>query len=522
MNAQMRERWSQLTARYLGSIAAIAAAVLLRSAFDGVLKDRLPFASVIATVAGIVWFAGVGPGIVATIMGYVWAEWLFVEPRHTLWIRTFDDVTTAVGYAVVSVSILVFGHLTRRARRHAEERLREAEAAKESLKESDRRKDEFLAMLGHELRNPLSPIHNALQVLNLVGGPDPSAVEARAIVERQVGHMSRLLDDLLDVSRIAHGKIRLKKEPCDLARIVRDTAEDYRSTLAESHLELRLDTPDLPLWVEGDPARLAQVVGNLLHNARKFSQPGGVVRVAVDRSDDGTYCLSVADTGIGIESSMLPRLFAPFVQADNRLDRSRGGLGVGLALVRGIVDLHGGQVSAESPGPGLGSRFTIRLPEAAMERPAAAPPAHPPAPDRSIRVLVIEDHADTANSLRMLLELSGHEAEAARTGAAGLEAARRFRPQVVFCDIGLPGMDGYEVARRLRQDDRLSDVYLVALTGYGQDRDRLQAQEAGFDLHMTKPIQFSALERTLAVAVSRQQAGDDPVLAVDAGGRSRR
>ena len=497
--------------RYLFSLAAIAAAVLLRLALDPILEDRLPFATVVATVAGIVWFAGVGPGIVAAVTGYVWAEWLFVAPRYTLGTETFDGVTNVAGYAVVSVSVLTFGHLTRRARRLAEDRARAAERAEESLKESDRRKDEFLAMLGHELRNPLSPIHNAVTVLHRIGSPDPAAREARAIILRQVAHMSRLLDDLLDVSRIARGKIRLKSELCDVSRIVRETAEDYRSTLAQNGLSLSVDSGGGPYWVRGDPDRLAQILGNLLHNARKFSREGGAVRVALSRSEAGELEISVHDTGIGIDPAILPRVFDPFVQADDRLDRSGGGLGVGLALVQGIARLHGGSVTAASEGPGRGAQFTIRLPEAASPPEVAAPHLQPPAA-QPLRVLVIEDHADTAASLRMLLELSGHEAEAARSGPAGLEAAQRFLPQVVFCDIGLPGMDGYEVARRMREDGRLAGAYLVALTGYGQERDRHHAQKAGFDLHLTKPIQFSALERILAAASSGRSSVEARVL----------
>jgi PAS domain S-box-containing protein len=392
----------------------------------------------------------------------------------------------------------------------------ERKRAEETLRESDRRKDEFLAMLGHELRNPLAPIRNAVQILNLLGSAPGPAAEARAIIDRQVTHMTRLLDDLLDVSRIARGKIRLRKQECDLAAIVRQVAEDYRWTMMAGELKLEIDAEE-SVPVEGDPARLAQVLGNLLHNARKFTRAGGTVSVRLRRAKPGSVELSVRDTGIGIDAAMLPRVFEPFAQAEGNLERSGGGLGMGLALVKGIVELHGGEVSAESEGAGRGSVFTIRLPEAVHEVARASAPADDAGSARSIRVLVIEDHADTASSLRMLLELSGHEAEVVRSGREGIEAAARFRPEVIFCDIGLPGMDGYEVARALRQNETLGDVYLVALTGYGQERDRQLAREAGFDLHLTKPINFDLVTKTLGRMLSNRSSAAGQTASAEAG-----
>jgi PAS domain S-box-containing protein len=390
----------------------------------------------------------------------------------------------------------------REAIRENEERLCAALAAsreaEEALKETDRRKNEFLAMLGHELRNPLAPIRNAVAVLRHQGGGDPLLRRAGEMIDRQVSHMARLVDDLLDVSRISRGQVLLRKERLDLAGLVRAVVEDYRSGVEESGLALDLDLPDHPLWIEGDSTRLAQALGNLLHNSGKFTDTGGRIAVEVKRNPEhGCAEATVQDTGIGMEPEMVGRLFETFSQADHSLDRSRGGLGLGLALVKGLVDLHGGRVVAASEGLGRGSRFTFCLPLAAAPAPAAEPERSSRA-DGSLRILVIEDHPDAAESMQMLLQLYGHEAETALDGPAGLAAARRFRPDVVLCDIGLPGgMDGYAVARALRADPELRALRLIALTGYGQEDDQARSREAGFDLHLTKPVDPAALEKLL-------------------------
>src|SRR5262245_57698699 len=411
----------------------------------------------------------------------------------------------------------------------------------EALRESDHHKDAFLAMLAHELRNPLGPIRNATHILRQRMRADPTAEQARAMIDRQVGHMTRLIDDLLDVSRIAQGRIELRKERCDLAASACETAEDYRQLLESGGLRLKLELPAGPLWMDGDPTRLAQVVGNLLHNASKFTEPGGsvVVRLRCDGDGSGAH-LSVRDTGIGMTPETLGRLFGAFQQADRTLARSRGGLGLGLALVKGLVERHGGSVSAASAGPGYGSEFTVVLPlapprpralaeapepgvaRAAAEEPAPAPapsPATPAplvgprerlrppvprvagrprvAPSRALHVLVVEDNVDAAHSLETLLQLSGQQVDVVDSGPAGVEAARRLHPEVVLCDIGLPGMDGYAVARALRDEPALAGARLIAITGYGQQEDQRRAREAGFDLHLTKPVDFEELRRLL-------------------------
>ncbi len=380
----------------------------------------------------------------------------------------------------------------------------EAERAAAALREADRRKDEFLAMLGHELRNPLGPVRNAVHILKMVGPSDPTMQQARDMIERQVTHLSRLVDDLLDVSRITRGKIQLRKERLDLVQLVRATTEDYRSLLEATGLQLVVDLPPGPLWLQGDRTRLAQVVGNLLNNANKFTDAGGRVAVAVAAVPGNLAEVRVADTGIGMERDMLARVFETFSQADRSLDRSRGGLGLGLALVRGLVELHGGTVEATSPGPGRGSTFTVRLPLEGVPAPRPRPPVRARSDGGGRGILLIEDNRDAAESLRVLLELTGNRVELAFSGPAGVEAARRFRPDVVVCDIGLPGgMDGYAVAQALRREPDLERAYLIALTGYGQEEDVRRAREAGFDRHMTKPVEFTELQQLIAAVPGR-------------------
>lgn len=383
--------------------------------------------------------------------------------------------------------------------------LKESQQYAEALKEADRRKDEFLAMLAHELRNPLAPVRNAVEILRLAGDSKEDVLKAGDIICRQVDHMSRLVDDLLDVARIARGTIQIRNEPCDLAEVVRNTAEDYRPTLSDLGIELCVQAPSSPVPLTGDPVRLAQVVGNLLHNASKFTPRGGRVDVTVS-IEGKSAVLTVTDSGSGIDARLLTRIFEPFSQADQKLDRTKGGLGLGLALVRGLVELHRGTVTATSQGHGQGATFTLRLPlsEKVVEAPASPPSQSPPQRENGLKILVIEDNRDAAESLRVLLSLLGNKVEVAYDGVAGLDAARQFRPEVLVSDLGLPGdTDGYAVARAMRADPALSDVFLVALSGYGQDDDRRRAEDAGFDCHLVKPVDPATLEETIA-AVSRR------------------
>ncbi len=369
----------------------------------------------------------------------------------------------------------------------------------EALRAADRRKNEFLAMLGHELRNPLGPIRNAVQILNLLGSTEPEARAARAMIERQVAHMARLIDDLLDVSRIVRGKIQLRRERCDLARIAREAAADNRADLEAAGLTFKVEVPEGPVWMTGDPTRINQVLGNILSNAHKFTDPGGLVtlRLAVEPGGDLAE-ITVRDTGIGIEPEIMGRIFDAFSQADSSLDRTRGGLGLGLALVKGLVELHGGEVRAASAGVGHGTEFTIRLPLRPAE--ASAPPAAPTrTAARPARVLIIEDNVDAAHSLQLLLRMNGHEVVVAHDGRQALDSIESYRPELVLCDLGLPGdLNGYDLARILRQRPETAASSLVALSGYGREEDRRRAREAGFDLHLTKPVDFGRLREIIA------------------------
>jgi signal transduction histidine kinase len=364
------------------------------------------------------------------------------------------------------------------------------------IQENDRRKSEFLAMLGHELRNPLAPIRNAVEYLRRQGLNDPDLCTARDTIDRQVKLMVRLVDDLLDVARITRGQIQLRTEPVDMAQVAVQAVETSRPLIDARRHALTVDLADEPAWVEGDPTRLAQVIANLLNNAAKYTEPGGRITLRVERQGPSVVT-KVFDTGVGLPPEMLASVFDLFTQVERSLDRSQGGLGIGLTLVRRLVELHRGEVSASSEGPGRGSEFTVRLP-------ACAQPAAPagscltPRTTTARRILVVDDNVDAADSLGRLLQLLGHEISLAHDGPAALRAFAASVPEVVFLDIGLPGLDGYEVARRLRRTPVGAHTLLVALTGYGQHEDRALAQAAGFDHHMVKPVDPTLIENLLA------------------------
>ncbi len=371
----------------------------------------------------------------------------------------------------------------------------------ERIQEADRRKDEFLGMLAHELRNPLGPIYNAVQLQKRLKPEDSRMADLRDIIDRQAKHMGRLIDDLLDATRVAHGKILLRKEHCDLGEIVQKTIVDYRAPIEASDLKLNVFVPDSPIWIDGDPTRLVQAIGNLLHNAHKFTKAGGAITVRLELSKNGRMAtVAVADTGIGIEPGMLSCIFDVFRQAEQGLDRSRGGLGLGLALVKGLIELHDGKVHVASPGLGKGAEFTIELPIEPVKN-GKARNASPisMSQEGKYRVLVIEDNPDAATSAQLLLHLDGHDVRTAFNALSGLEVARDFHPQVILCDNGLPEIDGYQVVRAIREDTVLSSTYVIALTGYGRQKDQQQALDAGFDLHLTKPVDYARLRQALAL-----------------------
>jgi PAS domain S-box-containing protein len=371
----------------------------------------------------------------------------------------------------------------------------ERREAEEALKESGRRKDEFLAMLAHELRNPLAPIRNAAQVLKLLGSPGVDQRWALGVIERQTQHLTRVVDDLLDVSRITQGKIALRREPIELAAVVQRAVEGCRSAIDERGHRLHLSVSTEPVRVEGDLTRLVQVVGNLLHNAAKYTPERGNIWLEAGAEDDHAV-VRVRDDGVGVPGELLPHVFDLFTQADRSLDRSQGGLGIGLTLARRLVELHGGRVEARSDGPGHGSEFVVVLPRLEGAAASASSEREGAGGERAhagLRILVVEDHADSAEMLAFLLRLEGHEVRVASEGSGALDAARAQRPDVVLCDIGLPGMNGYEVASRLRQETECANARLIALSGYGQAEDRRRSKEAGFDFHLTKPVEPDAL-----------------------------
>lgn len=409
-------------------------------------------------------------------------------------------------------AVLVFHDVTQR-RRIADE-LRESEArlraANERLVEADQRKNEFLAVLSHELRNPLAPIRNSLHILNRAAPGGDQARRAQDVIDRQVGHLSRLVDDLLDVTRISRNKIRLEREVTELNELVRRTVEDHRSLFDKSEVHIEVELAREHIHVNADATRLAQVVGNLLQNAAKFTGRGGRVKVFTSVDLAARHAaIHVSDTGVGMPPDVLARLFQPFVQADTTLDRSKGGLGLGLALVKGLVELHGGEIRAYSDGLGKGAEFVVRLP-LASEGVVAAEESLDGVQRAGRRVLIIEDNMDAAESLREALEFGEHEVAVAYNGLDGLAKAHQFRPEIVLCDIGLPGIDGYEVARTFRADDSLKGVFLVALSGYALPEDLQRASEAGFEKHLAKPPSLEKLEELLAQAPASKMRKKTP------------
>ena len=367
--------------------------------------------------------------------------------------------------------------------------------------DADRRKNEFLAMLAHELRNPLAPISNALQIMRLA--EDPQSVHAATeMMEHQVGEMVRLLDDLLDVNRISRGTFELRRGRVELASVVRHAVEASRPAMESAEQALTITLPPQPIYLNADPTRLAQVVGNLLNNANKFSDKGCGIVLTVERDGDQAV-IRVCDNGVGIAAGELPRIFEMFVQVDTTLQRSVGGLGIGLALVKNLVEMHGGTVEVHSAGVGQGSEFVVRLPVIETIEPAQQPVPEPTvrAPTKttpSSRILVVDDNRLAADSMAKLLELTGNETHTAYDGLEAVQAAATFRPDVVLLDIGLPKLNGYEAARQIREQPWGKNIVIVALTGWGQDQDRQSSKAAGFNGHMVKPVELTALMKLLA------------------------
>ena len=349
-------------------------------------------------------------------------------------------------------------------------------------------------MLAHELRNPLAPIRNGLHLLKLQGADPQVVTEASEIMERQVTHLTRLVDDLLDVARINNGKTTLKRSKFDLVTLLRQAVEDHRPALNASGLSLKLELPLSKIHITADSTRLTQVIGNILDNARKYTPPGGAVSVQLRLEPETNQAkIDIQDTGIGIAPHLLPRIFETFTQADTSLDRTAGGLGLGLAVASGLIKQHGGTITAQSDGVGKGSIFSISLPDAQLVESETSPPPASATERNKLQLLIIEDNEDSARTLQRLLKAYGYGTSVAYDGVAGLDLARAQRPDVILCDIGLPKMDGYAVAAALRQFSETARTRLIAVTGYGSDEDRDRARSAGFDAHIVKPINLQEL-----------------------------
>jgi signal transduction histidine kinase/CheY-like chemotaxis protein len=385
-----------------------------------------------------------------------------------------------------------------RERKRMEDQLR---AQNERLSEADRHKDEFLAMLAHELRNPLAPLLIAAQLLEQRGAEDPALVQwASGVIKHQGEQLAHLVNELLDVARVTQGKITLQKTPLDLRDVISHAVEANQPLIDEHRHALRLSLPSEPISIEGDSVRLEQVIENLLNNAAKYTPDGGQIDLSLVRDGEAAV-IRVRDNGFGISAAMLPKVFGLFVQAERTPDRAQGGLGIGLALVKSLVAMHGGRVEAHSEGLGRGSEFLVRLP-LPMQRPAVSDGVRRAVPrsatTTSRRVLVVDDNGDMATSMAMLLKSMGHEAQVASSGREALDAIKTAPPDVVLLDIGMPDLDGYEVARRLRRGPGLDGVKLIAMTGYGQACDRKESERAGFDHHLIKPVDPQELEQILA------------------------
>jgi signal transduction histidine kinase/CheY-like chemotaxis protein len=372
-----------------------------------------------------------------------------------------------------------------------------ARRAEESLKEANRRKDEFLATLAHELRNPLAPIGNALAIIKHSGGDSETVHQVSGTMDRQFRQMVRLVDDLLDVSRISRDRLELRPQRIELASVVRQAVEASRVLAECEGHQLQVALPAATVWVNADPVRMAQVFSNLLNNACKFTDPGGLISIKAEKND-GHVFVSVADTGIGISAEKLDSIFEIFEQVDKTLERTRGGLGIGLTLVKRLVELHGGSIEAQSAGLGAGSTFVVRLPvvdSSASQQADAAPGA--PQAGTPRRIFIADDNRDAANSLAMLLKIGGHDVQTAYDGLEALEKVEAYRPDLILLDIGMPGMNGHDVCRFIRQQSWGKDVEIVALTGWSQDKDRRLTREAGFDHHLVKPVEADALKEIL-------------------------
>jgi signal transduction histidine kinase len=497
----VQEDWrrsrASAVAAYGGAIAVTLGALFLRWFLDPWLGFQVPYATLYGAVAISVWFGGLGPAVVSMVLGYAVVNIKYVSPVGTLSINTPDDGISLALFALSASLVVVLGEAMRRARDRY--RVSELEVKKRALElqRANRKKSEFLAVLSHELRNPLAPLRTGLALLDLQRGDPAGTAETRAMMERQVGQLARLIDDLLDVSRIDRGKLEMRRERLALEGVLKTALDTARPNIAAKGHSLRVTWPKAPLFVDGDPVRLSQVVSNLLNNAAKFTPPGGRIELAADE-EDGKAWIRVRDDGIGIAKDRLEEVFEMFVQLDASYAASTGGLGLGLTLARSIVERHGGTIEARSDGPGTGADLIVRLPLAAVPEVVVTPAEKIP-PQRR-RVLVVDENVDAAQTLAQYLRMDGHRVESAVDGEGALRIAEVLHPEVAFIDLNMPRMDGTEVARRLRRTPWGRDAALIALTGMGQQADIARTREAGFDEHITKPADLQLVSRLAAAS----------------------
>ena len=495
------------------AIAAVTVAVLVRWLLDPWLGDDQPLVTLFGAVAVAEWFSGPYPTVVGAILGYLVCDWLFQAPRGAIGVENLQTVIGFIAYLISCAVIVGFGEVMRRARVRAEqlgEVLREEVTRRrrsedvlrdyaEQLKQADRHKDEFLAILSHELRNPLGPISNAVELLKGIGPSDSEFVWNREVIERQVEYIVRLLDDLLDVNRVTRNKLELRKTRVTSAQVLQGAIETSQPGINNAGHELTVSLPTEPVYIEADAIRLAQVFSNLLNNATKFTPEGGHIRLSAEREGD-EITVSVKDNGIGIQPEMLPRVFEMFAQAEPLYERSREGLGIGLWLVKSLVEMHGGTITARSDGVGKGSEFTVRLPVITSK--VTADSGRKREDDESqrgkiYRILVVDDRKNSADILTKLLKKNRHDVQTAYGGQEALLAAEKFKPEVVLLDIGMPNMNGFEVCRQIRKQPWGEAMYLIAVSGWGQEQDRHRSAEAGFDHHLVKPVHSEILMKVL-------------------------
>ena len=506
-----RTPFQQSLPGYLIAIGATATVAIIRLTISDTVGNFAPVSTFTVAVVIAAWYGGLGPGLLATALSGLVADYLFTPERHSFQIATLSGAV-ALGVMIftgVLLSLLCESlHRIRRSLEAEQENLRQSvelqRQMQDALTESDRRKDEFLATLAHELRNPLAPVRNAIHILRARMPPTPELQWARDVIDRQVTQMTRLIDDLMDVSRITRGTFELRREHVLLDEVIRVAVETSRPIIDAAGHQLVVSLPPEAINLDADIIRLAQVFSNLLNNAAKYTGPGGRITVTAEL-DGNVVSVAVQDSGIGIPAAMLKEVFEPFTQLDNSLERTRGGLGIGLALARRLVEMHGGVIEAQSSGAGQGSRFVARLPVSAQQnvvRPVAQEVRGPASVVGGRRILVADDNYDSATSLSILLNDAGYEVRTAGDGVQALETAAQFRPDVALLDIGMPKLNGYEVARQIRNQPWGRHVLMIALTGWGGADHRRQTAQAGFDHHLTKPVDPAALTRLLVALLT--------------------